>query len=497
VSFEDPWETRPGDVPVAEPGDVPVADLEVRRQSGRHAKRGPKADLARFNALFPRQRRFRVASIVIAATALIIVAIGSWVADSRSARALSEVTAAAPAAAAPTTATAQAQSQVPSQVTGGEGQGMSGQIFGIGDRCLAGGNGETSSGTPAVLATCTGTEDKQEWTVLANGEIVLNGRCLGVNPAGAKPMSMVGLFACTGATSQIWSAQEHHLRSMSSGLCLASWKSEDASGIPVGITACQSTAKAQMWTVPSKAVDPSGLALPVGNIPGWHQDFTDNFTENVPVGDFPAAVSSTWGDYLDGWPDTTHHGTYEPTKVVSIHDGTMNMFLHTVNGVHMVAAPYPILPGATGSGGGTTYGMYEVRFKAQQVTGYKTAWLLWPDSESEDQGEIDFPEGYLQDSILAFMHHVGSDPQKQQDEYRTDATYAEWHTATTIWTANSVIFMLDGKVIGDSTDKAVIPHTPMHWVLQTETRTSGGPPSDTATANVEIDWVSVWLRDKS
>jgi hypothetical protein len=33
----------------------------------------------------------------------------------------------------------------------------------------------------------------------------------------------------------------------------------------------------------------------------------------------------------------------------------------------------------------------------------------------------------------------------------------------------------------------------MHWVLQTETRTGGGPPGDTATANVEIDWVSVWL----
>jgi hypothetical protein len=30
-------------------------------------------------------------------------------------------------------------------------------------------------------------------------------------------------------------------------------------------------------------------------------------------------------------------------------------------------------------------------------------------------------------------------------------------------------------------------------VLQTETRTGGGPPSNAAAANVEIDWVSVWL----
>ena len=134
----------------------------------------------------------------------------------------------------------------------------------------------------------------------------------------------------------------------------------------------------------------------------------------------------------------------------------MNLFLHTVNGVHMVAAPVPKIPGATGTDGGTVYGMYEVRFKAQQVAGYKTSWLLWPDSNKQSQGEIDFPEGFLEGNIRAYMHHVGPNP-KDQDTYMTPDTYADWHTATTIWTANSVIFMLDGKVIGDSTDKSVIP----------------------------------------
>jgi beta-glucanase (GH16 family) len=224
--------------------------------------------------------------------------------------------------------------------------------------------------------------------------------------------------------------------------------------------------------------------------------FSDDFNENVSLGQFPTEVASKWGAYPDGWPDTTHHGTYEPTQVVRIHDGIMNLFLHTANGVHMVAAPYPKIPGATGADGGVLYGMYEVRFRAQQVKGYKTAWLLWPDSENQQDGEIDFPEGNLQQNIIAFMHHRDSDP-KLQDSYQTSYSYADWHTATTIWTANAVIFMLDGKVIGESTNKSNIPDKPMHWVLQTETRTGGGPPSDTATANVQIDWVSVWLPQNS
>ena len=98
--------------------------------------------------------------------------------------------------------------------------------------------------------------------------------------------------------------------------------------------------------------------------------------------------------------------------------------------------------------------MYEVRFNAQQVAGYKTSWLLWPDIGDEAQGEIDFPEGNLQQTIDAFMHHVGPDF-KSQDAYVTSSTYAGWHTAATIWTAKSVIFILDGKVIGDSTDSRV------------------------------------------
>jgi beta-glucanase (GH16 family) len=223
----------------------------------------------------------------------------------------------------------------------------------------------------------------------------------------------------------------------------------------------------------------------MGNIPGWTQVFADNFAgENVPLGQFPAAVSNKWSAYADGSHDTTGNGTYEPSQVVSIQNGVMNLYLHTQNGVHMVAAPMPVINRSM------TYGRYEVRFKADQIPGYKTAWLLWPDSNNWSEGEIDFPEGNLNSTISAYMHYKGN-PQSH-DAYSTSAYYNTWHTAVLQWTPSAVTFTLDGQVIGESTNTSVIPSTPMHWVLQTETQLWGGPPSDSAAGNVEIAWVTAY-----
>ena len=34
----------------------------------------------------------------------------------------------------------------------------------------------------------------------------------------------------------------------------------------------------------------------------------------------------------------------------------------------------------------------------------------------------------------------------------------------------------------------------MHWVLQTETRLSGGPPPASAAGDVLVDWVTAYRR---
>ncbi|HEX8226949.1 MAG TPA: glycoside hydrolase family 16 protein [Candidatus Saccharimonadales bacterium] len=236
--------------------------------------------------------------------------------------------------------------------------------------------------------------------------------------------------------------------------------------------------------------NPSGQPMPIGDLPGWKQIFTDDFTANVPVGSFPGAVSAKWGAYPDGWKDTSRNGTYYPSKVISQQNGLLNMYLHTENGVHMVSAPVPKLPGIPN---GQLYGRYAMRFRADPLVGYKTAWLLWPDSETWPRdGEIDFPEGNLNGTIEAYMHRQNGTSGGDQDGYTTSATYPSWHTAIIEWGPSSVRFILDGTTIGTSTSR--IPNTPMHLVLQTETALDGTVPANSVAGNVQLDWIAIWSK---
>ncbi len=236
---------------------------------------------------------------------------------------------------------------------------------------------------------------------------------------------------------------------------------------------------------------PSGEPMPVGDLAGWRQVFTDDFTTPVPVGQFPAAVSSKWGVYPDGWKDTSRNGTYSPSRVVSIQNGVLNKYLHTADGLARVAAILPKIPGATSSGG-LPAGRFAIRFKSDPIPGYKVAWLLWPDSEVWPRdGEIDFPEGNLDSTISGFMHRQNGTSGGDQDSAHTTARFTSWHTAIIEWTPGRCRFILDGTVILDKTSR--VPNTPMHWVIQTETNLDGYVPSPSAAGNVQIDWVAVWV----
>lgn len=237
------------------------------------------------------------------------------------------------------------------------------------------------------------------------------------------------------------------------------------------------------------STSPSGESMPVGDLPGWKQVFTDDFTKDVPLGSFPGAVSDKWDAY-NGFNDTSKNGTYSPGKVVSQKGGLMDLFLRTENGVHLVSAPAPKVNGSAWTG--QLYGRYAARFRADSMPGYHTAWLLWPDSEVWPRdGEIDFPEGDLNDTICAFTHRQGGTSGSDQDAFCTNTTYQNWHTVVIEWAPNLVRYLIDGQVIGTSTSR--VPNTPMHWVLQTET-SYGGAPSSTVSGHVQIDWVSVWTR---
>jgi beta-glucanase (GH16 family) len=229
---------------------------------------------------------------------------------------------------------------------------------------------------------------------------------------------------------------------------------------------------------------PSGVAMPTAALTGWRQVFADDFSTPVALGGFPgSSYSSRWDGYA-GFTDTSGNGTYTPEKVVSVKNGALDLHLRTEGGKALTAAPVPLVDGAWG---GSTYGRYSVRFRADAVAGYKTAWLLWPDSNNWNEGEIDFPEGELNGTINAFVHQPG-DPARNALAVGTGVTYTGWHTATVEWLPSGVTFVLDGKQVGRTT---VSPSKPMHLVLQTET---SGRPSASASGHVQIDWITMHRR---
>ena len=247
--------------------------------------------------------------------------------------------------------------------------------------------------------------------------------------------------------------------------------------------------------------------MPTGNPPGWKEVFSDNFTTAAPLGSFshctvgktimtsdcaslPASVASKLFAYPDGWPDN-HFGQYTPSQVLSIHNNMLDYYLHTSNGIHEVAAVVPKIPGGI-NGGGLRYGAYAIRFKAQAISGYKTAFLLWPDSEIwPADGEIDFPEGNLNGDLEAAMHFMGGTSMTNQNFYGTKVDYSRWHTAVIEWTPTRCRFILDGRVIGTSV--SLIPNTPMHWVLQTQTL-RGAAPADDVAGHFYVAWIAAYTR---
>ena len=248
------------------------------------------------------------------------------------------------------------------------------------------------------------------------------------------------------------------------------------------------TAAASPASVPSLDASPSGVSAPRGDLPGWHQVYAEDFTTPNATGTFPSAgYEKHWDVYADGWKDTSHNGTYMPSQVLSVHGGVLDYNIRTVAGQHQVAAPWVT------DTSGHAYGRYSIRFHSDALPGYKTAWLLWPDSERwPSDGEIDFPEGNLGsgDTISAFSHYASS--RGGQDQFASKATFAGWHTVTVEWVPGKVTFVLDGKVLGVST--TMVPSTAMHWVLQTETNLDGYAPSSAVQGHVLVDWVAFWSR---
>jgi hypothetical protein len=281
-------------------------------------------------------------------------------------------------------------------------------------------------------------------------------------------------------------------RMLTYGLAVVALACVAASGTAIGNRGDRDTGRSVHMLTNS----PSGEAIPVGDLPGWKQVYRQEFTRDVALGAWPGPYRDSVDYYADGTPDTRGQrggpGRYHPSDVISVSDGVLRKHLHTDGGVARVATILPIIRGDEHGFVGQRYGRFAVRFRADALEDYKIAWLLWPTSDDWDDGEINFPEGHLPDTIEGFSHPVGTgrpSPELEHPVVDTGEPFTEWHTAVIEWTPGRVDFILDGETVGSITDH--VPTATMRWTLQTETSLFKDPDPGVA-GDVEIDWMAVW-----
>ena len=140
---------------------------------------------------------------------------------------------------------------------------------------------------------------------------------------------------------------------------------------------------------------------PVGNLPGWTHIFADDFTRDAALGSwanpsdpnkvvYVGSGGQQWLTYPQTFTDTYQHRPYRSDQVLSVSNGSLDFFLHNVDGKPAGANPSPVLPDGTQY---QTYGRYSARLKVDTPTlsEYHIAFLLWPKSELwPNDGEIGF-----------------------------------------------------------------------------------------------------------
>lgn len=235
----------------------------------------------------------------------------------------------------------------------------------------------------------------------------------------------------------------------------------------------------------------TGQTMPVGDLPGWHQVFTDDFTTNSALGNgFPGTAYvnkwDTYGDVADTNDKNVpayHLVYYTNQKTVSVNNGILDIYAHTENGKHMCAEFSPkVTP--------QTYGRYSFRYRVDTIPHFGGVWLTWPnDYVWPAHGEIDYPEaGFSGYNMFANAHYA--DPNGGVDNYDTHVTGQNWHTYTFDWSPGKETFYLDGAVIGTSTHE--VPNLPMYFAYQCGY--NNGSLDGTEQGHVQIDWVTVYTK---
>ncbi|MFI5853801.1 ThuA domain-containing protein [Streptomyces parvulus] len=133
---------------------------------------------------------------------------------------------------------------------GGQQPGpRTGEVKGVGGKCLDVDNSMTADGTKVQLWTCNGT-GAQRWTRADDGTVTALGKCLDVSGGGSADGTKIQLWTCNGSGAQKWAPQaDGTVRNPQSGKCLDASGGTWNDGTPVHLWTCHTGAN-QKWVLP-------------------------------------------------------------------------------------------------------------------------------------------------------------------------------------------------------------------------------------------------------
>ncbi|GAB3985580.1 ricin-type beta-trefoil lectin domain protein [Actinoallomurus acanthiterrae] len=129
------------------------------------------------------------------------------------------------------------------------GGGTTGQITGIGGKCVDVAGANSANGTAVQLYDCNGTT-AQQWTVGSDGTIQALGKCMDLTSAGTANGTQVQLYDCNGTGAQQWTrGSGSAVVNPASGRCLDATGVSSANGTRLQIWDCSGGSN-QQWTLP-------------------------------------------------------------------------------------------------------------------------------------------------------------------------------------------------------------------------------------------------------
>lgn len=143
-----------------------------------------------------------------------------------------------------------------------------------------------------------------------------------------------------------------------------------------------------------------------------------------------------------------------------------------------------------------TYGFVEARVRMPVGAGlWPAIWMLSADNTSLP--EIDIAEWYGVRPDVVTMHvhqRVDGTKRSQRVDVNTGDISGTWHVFGMHWSAEAVVFYLDGVEVGRVTDASLVPSTPMYLLLNLAVGggRAGTPDPAAFPATFAVDYVRVW-----